>query len=639
MILLPIGHEESTVRRLPWVTFALIGLNILFFIAIGLRGERIDKKLQISLAQLIQYWEEHPYLNFPWKGLPDTVAERIRKSINSTADFRQVFPHPPPLTIGQQEREQAKLNQMVAEFIESWKSHPLMKWGLIPAQLDPVTLITSLFMHSGWLHLIFNMLFLFLAGPAVEDCFGRPLFTALYLLAGIAGNLLHVAAFSHSLVPLVGASGAISGLMGAFLIRFAYTKIKLLYIIFIFLRPITGTFLVPAWFVLPLWLLQQVFFYLMEREGAVAYLAHIGGFLLGAGLAFTIKLFHIEERYIHPAIEKEISISQHPALDQGMDLLAKGDVIGARAAFGGVLAEDPRNPDANLAMWETYVQEKDAGNGGEFLIKVIDDEVKRQDIELARDHWRELVARARAAGPAAMRWRLATAIEKIDSSAAIEVLSTLVGDSSADVLAEKAVRRLESLGVAKAISNSAALNRVINEASPSLGTIAAKETPSTPSSGRLNESPCYGLEALPKVRWEVERCTAEGIQEEGIVISGDLGSSELLPFSLISAVTVAGVNQLPRPILIVDLVLGRGGKNPVKVVRLLSRDIDPRTLIKKPNLAPMEAFRQMVVGIASASGSRVVPESAVLPGGTIPTFGSIELYEAEVLERAVLPLA
>jgi membrane associated rhomboid family serine protease len=149
------------------------------------------------------------------------------------------------------------------------------------------TLLTSMFMHGGWLHLIGNMWFLWLFGNNIEDSMGHLRFLVFYLLCGFAGAAAHIYTAGDSMVPTVGASGAISGVMGAYMVLYPRVKIETLFIIFIFIRIIP----IPAWFVLGEWFAVQILSS-YARQGAggggVAFLAHIGGFLAGVVL---VKIF------------------------------------------------------------------------------------------------------------------------------------------------------------------------------------------------------------------------------------------------------------------------------------------------------------------------------------------------------------
>src|SRR4029077_16637206 len=100
----------------------------------------------------------------------------------------------------------------------------------VPAAPRAETALTSMFMHADWLHLIGNMLFLFLSGPFIEDCFGRSIYAGLYVASHLAGLWAHAAHQPESTIPLVGASGAIAGIMGAFLIRLGTKRIRFLFV-------------------------------------------------------------------------------------------------------------------------------------------------------------------------------------------------------------------------------------------------------------------------------------------------------------------------------------------------------------------------------------------------------------------------
>jgi membrane associated rhomboid family serine protease len=156
---------------------------------------------------------------------------------------------------------------------------------LPPCVLDGLrheTLLTSMFLHGSWLHLIANMWFLWLFGNNVEDSMGHGRFIAFYVIAGLAAVLTQVFMAPDSLVPVVGASGAISGVMGAYLLLYPRIRIQTLFIFVIILRIIP----VPAWFVLLLWFGLQLLTGYMDptATSGVAVWSHVGGFVAGVVL-------------------------------------------------------------------------------------------------------------------------------------------------------------------------------------------------------------------------------------------------------------------------------------------------------------------------------------------------------------------
>ncbi|MFT3923905.1 MAG: rhomboid family intramembrane serine protease [Myxococcales bacterium] len=148
----------------------------------------------------------------------------------------------------------------------------------------PEHILYSMFLHGSWMHILGNMWFLWLFGNNVEDSMGRLRFVMFYLLCGLAAALAQVLAQPASTVPMVGASGAISGVMGAYIILFPHVRVYTLVPLGFFIT----SFALPAWVMLGYWMLLQIFGGLGGAESGVAFWAHIGGFI--AGLVF-VKLF------------------------------------------------------------------------------------------------------------------------------------------------------------------------------------------------------------------------------------------------------------------------------------------------------------------------------------------------------------
>jgi membrane associated rhomboid family serine protease len=160
------------------------------------------------------------------------------------------------------------------------------QWSLIPADIVSgrgwLTIFSAMFMHAGWMHIIGNMVFLHAFGPEVEDAMGRLRYLSFYLLSGIAATVAQIILAPASQVPNLGASGAIAGVMGAFLITYPRDRIRVLLVIFIFIR----TARIPASLLIGLWFVIQIFNQIGAvadvQSGGVAYAAHVGGFVFGA---------------------------------------------------------------------------------------------------------------------------------------------------------------------------------------------------------------------------------------------------------------------------------------------------------------------------------------------------------------------
>jgi rhomboid family protein len=145
----------------------------------------------------------------------------------------------------------------------------------------PWTVLTAMFMHGGWLHVIGNMWFLWIFGDNVEGAMGRLRFIAFYLVCGLAAAFAQVLVTPSSTAPMVGASGAIAGVLGAYLLLFPGARVRCLWVLVVFVTFVN----VPAWALLGLWFLSQFF---VPLESGVAWMAHVGGFLAGAIL---VRLF------------------------------------------------------------------------------------------------------------------------------------------------------------------------------------------------------------------------------------------------------------------------------------------------------------------------------------------------------------
>jgi membrane associated rhomboid family serine protease len=173
-------------------------------------------------------------------------------------------------------------------------------WSAIPARIThghhTSTLITSMFMHSGWMHIIGNMVFLWAFGPAMEDAMGRFRFLFFYLLGGVTAMAAQVLADPSSTIPCLGASGAIAAVMGAFIVTFPRDRIRALIFFLIFFR----VAYIPAVFLIGFWFLMQVLNFgavADVRTGGVAYIAHIAGFIFGA---VTARVFANPRRITYP---------------------------------------------------------------------------------------------------------------------------------------------------------------------------------------------------------------------------------------------------------------------------------------------------------------------------------------------------
>jgi membrane associated rhomboid family serine protease len=173
----------------------------------------------------------------------------------------------------------------------------ILRWSVIPSEIsaghDLITILSAMFMHGGWLHIIGNMVYFWAFGPEIEDVMGRGRFVVFYLAGGLVATLAQVMINPASHVPNLGASGAIAAVMGAFLVTFPKDRIRTVVFIgwFFTIAFIPSLILVAFWFVLQL--LSEIGSIMQRSPDGVAHMAHIGGILFGI---LTARFFEIKKR-------------------------------------------------------------------------------------------------------------------------------------------------------------------------------------------------------------------------------------------------------------------------------------------------------------------------------------------------------
>jgi len=454
IFLIPIGHEQDTVRRLPWVTFSILAICFIVHIFVSIQVRDASSQLEERAQELLNYYISHPYLEFDpeiKKQLFGGVEDERIDSLLSI--YSQSVSRPRRSVL---EKEQEQFNQIGQTFITALDSLPYRKWGFIPADKSFLALVTYMFIHGGWLHLLGNLLFLYMTGPFIEDLWGRPAFASFYIIVGMLSALLYAQHYPNFSGPLIGASGAIAGVMGAFLIKYWKIRINFFYFIFPFFR---GTFQAPAWLMLPLWLGLEIFnagimdSISTQGGGGVAHWAHVWGFVLGMAVAFGMSTFKIEEKYIHPKIETKIQDE-----DAGFDIVNQAirmkNLGMVNEAYILLLDEARHNPtrrEVVEALWQMgkEVGEIEATNG--IFVKMIEREIRHDQLDEALRHFYELKERIPDAslGPVYKFVLLKHLMDKHDIAKAKELASELLkemGVSSSAVVLQDLAAIAKKLG-------------------------------------------------------------------------------------------------------------------------------------------------------------------------------------------------
>ncbi len=385
-MLIPLRHESMRGRRWPIITFVLIGLNILIFLMThGAIEEQAPQRAEVRV-HLIILAALHPELKTSGpatvfiSGLKDSLGERWESIASPSrqvedpwdAEIRRVQD---PIEL------QGDMDELCQEFEAVEQGSILNKYAYVPAHPRAISYVTANFLHGGWIHLIGNMWFLWLAGFILEDTWGRVIYPLFYLVAGAAALQFYGWCAHGSYLPLIGASGAVAALMGAFLVRFPKMKIEMLLFLIVF----RIRFKAPAYWLLPLWLAME-FFYgsALGTTSPVAHWAHVGGFLFGMAGAFALQQSGMEQK-ANDAIESKLSWSGAPEVVQASEAMERGKLDEAASILQKHVAANPNSADALNLLQQAHWRRSDMEAYRNVTVQLCQVYLKNQDQDNA---WR-----------------------------------------------------------------------------------------------------------------------------------------------------------------------------------------------------------------------------------------------------------
>ncbi|KUJ82800.1 rhomboid family intramembrane serine protease [Microbulbifer flavimaris] len=337
MLIIPIQNKPDW-RRPPLMCFALIALNLLVFIFYQGRDEArwqaaeeyyFSSDLPVLEEQrfLVYINEEHP----EWRMHMDAQGEEfVYRELLGNREFHQWLL---PQLRAEGETEWLAQRQQFDQLRNRLSAFAL---GLTPAEPTLAGLFGHMFLHGSWDHLIGNMVFLLLFGLSVELALGGAWFAGLYLLGGLAAAGLHMVVEAGSPMPMVGASGAVSAVMGMFVAVYGVQRLRFFYTIgFMF-----GEFSAPALLVLPLWLAKELFGYFWGDAG-IAYWAHLGGLL--AGFVATMALLSRRPVLAQMPVEQGVPTAEQRVLARIDRLQEQGKYLEAGEAAGAAVRQHPQS--------------------------------------------------------------------------------------------------------------------------------------------------------------------------------------------------------------------------------------------------------------------------------------------------------
>ena len=413
-MLLPIKHESMAARRWPVVTLALIAINTLVFLLttgsiddetpqlsevrshiLILAALHPELKLKKESQQLVDgFRQSHPD---QWKEVQSPYRDTI-----STYDAKAKTPEDPS-------KMQAEMDSLNDQFLKLSSVSITQQYAFVPANPAPISYLTANFLHGGWLHLIGNMWFLWLAGFVLEDAWGRWLYAVFYLIAGAAALQFYAWSNPGSITPTLGASGAVAALMGAFLVRFPKMKIEMAWIVFFKLY----RFKAAAYWLLPLWLGSEVFFgSLFSNSSGVAHWAHVGGFIFGAAAALAIQHSGLEHK-ANKAIEEKLSWNNDPELEQAGKMMEHGLLTEALHLLTNYVAAKPNSLDAWTMLRQLHMRQNNSGEYLDAIVKTCTLHLKAHEIEAAFQDYADFIDAGGTKMPAFVWLELCKAAEEM----------------------------------------------------------------------------------------------------------------------------------------------------------------------------------------------------------------------------------
>lgn len=370
-MLFPI-KSESRIRRLPIITLSLIGVNIIIFLFTYPVMRSDNNKINMAYNELFEY-EYRMYIEHRAE---DNTIDYEDFASNIEAMREQIKNREFGLT----EEEWEEWNLKYQEFHIVLESRITKKLGFTPSEFNFFKLITHLFLHGGIWHLLGNMWFLWLVGVNIEDEWGRPFFFGFYILSGIVASVIF-AVISQSNTPLIGASGAIAGVMGAFAVKYYKSKIHFLFLWPI--PPIITIFPLYAGIVLPFWFLRDLIYaFTLSAYSNVAFWAHVAGFGFGAILVIALKYYGLEEKFIKPLVDETLNYVD-TNFSKAVEARSLGDFETAEKLLNEKLEKNPSNQKIAEELIDLYCSNdrtEEAGNIARDTLREL--RKKKTDINL-----------------------------------------------------------------------------------------------------------------------------------------------------------------------------------------------------------------------------------------------------------------
>lgn len=388
-MLIPIGHDKMSARRWPIITFGLIALNVAVFLSTHSTIETQGSELHDVREHIVILAAMHPNLHvaaeakelvaYVQNRYPSEWASLQNQNAETSDEWYSRIQ-----SINDPDLLQAEMDALAHQYSQVIATSITQEYGFVATHPRAIAYATSNFLHEDWWHLLGNMWFLWLAGFVLEDAWGRPTYLLVYLMAGVFSCQFDAWTNPGNIAASIGASGAIAGLMGAFLVRFPKKKIRMTWILFPVHR-----FWIPAYLLLPTWILMEI----SDTRGlpdGIDHWAHIGGFMFGVILAVLLRRSGLEQR-ADRAIEEKIAWTPPHEIAEANKLMENGKLDEASKLLNQYLAKNSESYDAWNLLRGAYWQASNIPGYREATGKLCDLHVKAMDWDAAWQDYGEFL--------------------------------------------------------------------------------------------------------------------------------------------------------------------------------------------------------------------------------------------------------
>ncbi len=663
---------------MPWITGWVILACLAVFLADD--SELVVPAMPVpeQLAEATEYWREHAYL----EAEPEILLEVGRgKSADERRELVQELRHESYQRWPNSE-EMRRAQQEVLDFLTSRGlgkteeladvSNIFTRWGLVPAEPMPIAFVTHAFLHATWLHLLANLLILFLAGAALEERWGPLLALLLPICAAASGGVALLVSLGSTL-PLFGAAGMSAGLVGAALARYRLQKIRCYYLLGADRKgPIRGSFTLPAIaLLLPVWLVSasgQA--WLPGLEKGALFAGQLAGLVVGAGTALLVARLGLGDRlgilwlrawWDRQRLERaERRKAKQKAAPEG-ESEESADEPEAASELDQLKAaaeSNPGDPEAGRAFWEAARSAGHAELAAPQLLRLVHHHVNRGEDQEAARTWIEVTTDVpRALAYPTLLVRLCPALVALgEHDHAQRALQQAIDPRNRGLTLPNALRAVRyakeldsGLTVAAAkralempdvpLDERAALGELIDAGGAAAQAPIQTAAAATPAIGVESPTPPPAVDssaAGPRfVGVKIVEGTPARLSRTGLFIEVAAGRMIELKYArveaLATAMVVRSLGQSPE--VVIDLALNwtQVGDGTLRVVRLRSDGFDPRTLI--PDEESLEdAYRALLDKLLTLTRAIPLPDEESARGRPMRVFSDLETYQREVLE-------